>query len=94
VCLRQPLVRLIADQFYDFHFLNSVGASQAFEAFYGDFAAASDKLDELCFIGAAEFLEHFPEPLDDFRLFAVAFVDDMLPQVLDINNGQTTDEKL
>ena len=92
--MRQPLVRLITDQFYDFYFLNPAGASQAFEALYGNFAAAGDKLDELCFIGVAEFFEDFPEPLDDFRLFVVAFVDDMLPQVLDINNGQTTDEKL
>ena len=89
-----PLIWLVTYQLDELNFLNSIGASQAFEALNWDFAAASHELDELCLLGVVEFLEYFPEPLNHLRLFGVVFVHHMLFQVLDINRWQSTDQEL
>lgn len=74
--------------------MDSIGASQAFEALYGHFAGACDELDELGFISVAELFQHFPEPLDNFWLFIIILVNNMFFQVLDIHSWEATNEKL
>jgi len=74
-------VGIVCEEFYDLELLKASTSSETFEAFNGDFAAAGNKLDELCSLGVVEFFQDFEEPTNNRRFFRIILINSVLLQI-------------